>query len=309
MNRNGLIKITVFLVTAYFLTVFHCTKREIISSVQVVLEPDQGMIMIPEGDFVMGQRSGRTIEDQRAGREIDADEIPDHRVYLNTYYIAQNPVTNRQYLEFWKAFDGGASSRYTPLPLGALKWPELVSRWPDHPVVGVSWDEAFAYASWKARRTGKKYRLPTEAEWEKAARGTDRRLFPWGDEFPDAGQKYRANFFQDPDPLDGYNLTSPVTFYNGINIRTMDSKGPYGNFDMAGNVWEWVSDWYSRFYYRQSPPMNPKGPFTEIQNQGKVIRGGSYRDDSFSIRTTNRRSNRTNTKNDDVGFRLAMDPE
>ena len=300
MNRKSVTIFAASIVTVYYLMSFQCTKREIISDIQVVLEPDQGMIMIPEGDFVMGQRSGGSI---------DADEIPEHFVYLSTYYIAQNPVTNREYLEFWKAFDGGASSRYTPLPVGRLEWPGLVSRWPDHPVVGVSWEEAVAYTSWKARNTGKKYRLPTEAEWEKAARGTDRRLYPWGDENPDAGQKYRANFLQNPEPLDGYNLTSPVTFYNGINLITLEGQSPYGIFDMAGNVWEWVADWYSEFYYRSSPRMNPKGPFTNIRARGKVMRGGSYKDDSFSIRSTNRRNGRTTVKDDDIGFRIAMDPE
>ncbi len=281
-----------------FATAFlHCESREIISDVRVVLEPDKGLILIPEGNFTMGN----------ASEGAPRDEQPAHDVFLSAYYISQNLVTNEEYLEFWAAQDGGNSTRNTPIVnVGSQPWPQIVQLLPKHPVVGVSWVDAKAYTEWKKRRTGQPYRLPTEAEWEKAGRSSDGRIYPWGNESPDRDGKYRANFFQSANPLDGFFRTSPVSYYNGININTGNGASPYGLYDMSGNVWQWVEDLYDAFYYGRSPAKDPKGPFSNTRGLN-VIRGGSYNDDENEIRITNRNREEFRTKREYIGFRVAME--
>lgn len=241
------------------------------------------------------------------GSDDYTNSRPVHEVYLSAYYISQNLVTNKEYYEFWKADDGGKSSLHNPPRVGYYDWPDLAIYKPDHPVVGVSWTEAEIYTIWKSARTGKKYRLPTEAEWEKAARGTDQRIYPWGNDPPDANKKYRANYLQQPESLDGFSLTSPVTYYNGINRYTGDGKSPYGLYDMAGNVVEWVADYYSSVYYRNSPRVNPKGPL--LGADMKCIRGGSWNDESSRLKSIYRGWDWSYSKKTTIGFRVAMDAE
>jgi formylglycine-generating enzyme required for sulfatase activity len=140
----------------------------------------------------------------------------------------------------------------------------------DYPVMGVNWDSAVAYCNWVSAKTGKKYRLPTEAEWEKAARGTDQRRYPWGNEI---GHSY-ANFVGGQ-PFD--TSMKVGSFAKGVS--------PYGAFDMAGNVGEWCSDWYERDYYSVSPRKNPKGPATGAY---RVVRGGSFYLEPLDLRTYGR---------------------
>ncbi len=209
-------------------------------------QPPPGMVYIPEGYFPMGTSSGRE------------DEKPLHFVYTPAYFIDKYEVSNAEYMEFVEA-----TGHEKP-----LFWNDENFNQPDQPVVGVSWYDAMAFARWKGGR------LPTEAEWEKAARGTDQRVFPWGDAFPtDEVVTFRRKFselgFQVMEPVDGLP----------------QGRSPYGLHHMAGNVWEWVNDWYDPAYYDRSPRHDPPGPATGTL---KVLRGGNWYYKAYYLRTTYR---------------------
>jgi iron(II)-dependent oxidoreductase len=155
-------------------------------------------------------------------------------------------------------------------------------------VVGISWFEAEAYANWLSERAGHLYRLPTEAEWEKAARGTDGFKYPWGEHF----NKNLCNSLES-----GLGRTSPVGIYP-------KGKSPYGCFDMTGNVWEWCSDWYDDNYYANSPDRNPKGPSSGAI---RVIRGGSWRISAGNCRSATRVRRGPRARNGRLGFRLLQE--
>ncbi len=242
------------------------------------------LILISAGTFTMGS-------DSRA-----ADERPMHKVYLDAYYIGKYEVTNAEYYEFWKLQERNSSDQkpqHTPENFPHLPhigdWPTRAEQFPNYPVVGVSWHDAAAYAAWKGMR------LPTEAEWEKAARGYTNRTWPWGR----AIEPYANTAATD----DGYeNRLAPVgSFPKG--------KSYYGAMDMAGNVWEWTTDWYSDVYYWYSsqavakrPKQNPMGPTV---GSWRVIRGGSWIDAITRCSTTFRFYLYPNLKTSFVGFRLA----
>jgi len=220
------------------------------------LDPKYGeLVEIPAGEFTMGSTSEEIdallASDARFKREWFAGEIPQHRVYLDTYYIAKNVVTVQQYLAFC-----AATGREKPsAPDFNANWSKL-----DHPIVNVSWDDAVAYCAWLSKETGLKVSLPTEAEWEKAARGGDGRAYPWGDTF-DSGKlqcsKQKVG--------DAGGTASVGSYPSGAS--------PYGVLDMAGNVWQWCSDWYDTDYYKNSPQHNPPGA---ASGQNRLLRGGSW---------------------------------
>lgn len=217
-------------------------------------EPDiinsyEDMVYIPAGEFIMGSSEEDVqkflLQYIYRTPERFADEQPQHIVYLDAFYIDKYEVTNAQYREFIEA-----TGRKPSIYLDVEPYND-----PDQAVMGVSWEDANAYAMWRGKR------LPTEAEWEKAARGTDGRYWPWGNEWD--ATKLNAN---DAGAVDGYVYTAPVGSYpQGVS--------PYGVHDMAGNVFEWVSDWYDKNYYKYSPKINPQGP---ISGQNHVARGGSW---------------------------------
>ena len=219
------------------------------------------MVLVPAGEFWMGSEDG------------GADEKPRHRVTLDAFYIDKHEVTNARYGRFM-----GATGRSVP-----TYWNDSTWNSPQQPVVGVSWDDADAYCKWAGKR------LPTEAEWEKAARGTDGRKYPWGEQW-DAS---RANSVESK-----LGKTVPVGAYPA-------GASPYGALDMAGNAWEWVADWYDRDYYRRSPEQNPRGPET---GSGRVLRGGSWLSLPILLRAANRYDFTPGSRSDLIGFRCARGP-
>ncbi|MCS7011366.1 MAG: bifunctional serine/threonine-protein kinase/formylglycine-generating enzyme family protein [Anaerolineales bacterium] len=231
-------------------------------------------VCVPAGPFPMGSPQG----------DGHPDEHPQHEVYLDEYWIGKTPVTNRQYEVFVRATGWQSPSHWKNgcVPSGKE----------DHPVVNVSWDDAVAFCEWLSRVSGKKIRLPTEAEWEKAARGTDGRMYPWGYKRP---SKNMCNFA--PGALSFGEGTTPVGRYSP------QGDSPYGCVDMAGNVWEWTADWYAADYYRFSPTRNPSGP---VNGRGRVLRGGAWVSDENAIRSAYRYWSLPNGRNDRIGFRCAF---
>ena len=237
------------------------------------------MCFVPAGTFIMGSDTDLP------------NEAPAHTVYLDAYYIGRTEVTNAEYHEFWIA-DGGPESEHTPISYGGVfgTWPRVAEAKPNHPVVGISWEAAVAYATWGGMR------LPTEAEWEKAARGTTARRWPWGNTFTQRinGTSDHANARKDPE-----TFIKPVGSYpTGVS--------PYGAHDMAGNVWEWVADWYAESFYYRTPDRNPKGP--EIGSR-RIVKGGSWLNPDLLARPATRIGQYPAIGTSFIGFRLAKDAD
>ena len=228
------------------------------------------MVLIPAGEFLMGS-------DDRL-----PDEGPQHRVRLGSYYIDKYEVTNLQYKKF-----NDATGRRSPAHWRNRTFPRGKA---DHPVTNVSWNDAQAYCQWAGKR------LPTDAEWEKAARGTDGRTYPWGNEFDIA----RANTPLRWSAIGRPGDTTPVgAFAGGVS--------PYGVHDMSGNVWEWTASWYLPY------PGNTHAS-ESYGERYKTLKGGSWFDCSFyrcgiSAPVFNRSFFARNVKNDSFGFRCARDAE
>ena len=229
-------------------------------------------VAVPSGEFIMGTDEARE------------DAYPEHKVYLDAFEIDRYEVTNAQYWEFLnyikktndhsKCFKEEPSGKdHTP-----RFWENEYYNNPDYPVVRIDWYDAYAYTAWAGKR------LPTEAEWEKAARGSDGRKFPWGNEWDPA----KCNLSGEPKPVGSVE----------------SGKSVYGCYDMAGSVYEWCADWYLDTYYAEAPSKNPKGPNNGIR---RVIRGGSRFSKPFQIRTNTRKSEQSNLFNLALGFRCAKD--
>lgn len=226
---------------------------------------NEEMVGIPAGTFIRGTDLG------------GFDERPPREIFLDAFEIDKYEVTNHQYGQFAAATGhrkAGPPSRYAK-NVGKM-------RGPNQPVVYVSWDDAQEYCRWKGKR------LPTEAEWEKAMRGTDGRLWPWGMvEQPHAANWARVN--------DGYEATAPVGTFKG-------DASPYGVMDGAGNVMEWVEDWYAEGYYRESPERNPSSPEHGVY---RVLRGGGYTTTGSDLRITSRSKMVPDFRDETIGFRCA----
>lgn len=278
--------------------------------------PVDGMVIVyvPEGSFTMGSDADDALaECQKYTSDCDrswfTDEEPVHTVYLYAYWIDETEVTNTMFEIFVQstgcttdAEKKGSSVVFTEsggweAPGANWQHPEgegsSISGKGNYPVVHVSWNDAQAYCEWAGRR------LPTEAEWEKATRGTDARIYPWGAQ-PPAGNL--LNFadvnlnidWAERSVDDGYQFTAPVGSYPS-------GASPYGALDMAGNVWEWVADWYSKTYYGSSPSSNPLGP---TSGQYRVYRGGSWSDSS--VRSAERTRDEPGLTSNFLGFRCAL---
>jgi iron(II)-dependent oxidoreductase len=208
----------------------------------------------------MGENSGR-----------DSNQ-PQHKVYLDAYYIQETEVTRAQFLEFLAATD-----------YRAIGWQDSSEEEGNSPAMRVLWRDADAYCDWLGLR------LPTEAEWEKAARGTDGRLYPWGETW-DTEFANGDNRFDNVRPVGNYP--------QGVS--------PYGLLDMSGNAAEWVSDYYDASYYTYSPTENPQGTSIVLDH---VIRGGSYVSPAEQLTTYFRNSSHSVLPNPRVGFRCAASSE
>lgn len=219
------------------------------------------MIAIPAGEFIMGNDAG------------DDDEKPAHKVFVDAFEIDQFEVTNEQFQAFVEQTGYVTEAEKAG---ESRTWRTFAEGKPRHPVVMVTWNDAVAYCQWCGKR------LPTEAEWEKAARGTEGFIYPWGNEWA----------------LDKANTEE--SGYRGTTIVGSFPAGasPYGVMDMAGNVAEWTSDWYDAY---------PGSTFTSAYfgKKYRVIRGGGWFSDSHLVRTTERSCSTVDLRNDDVGFRCA----
>jgi sulfatase modifying factor 1 len=225
----------------------------------------EDIVFIPSGTFVRGTNAG------------GFDEQPERSIHLKAFFIDRYEVTNGHY----QAFVSATNHRH-PGPPSRYAKNMVRMRGPNQPVVYVSWEDADAYCRWKGKR------LPTEAEWEKAMRGTDGRLWPWGNvEDVNAANWARVD--------DGFEATAPV----GSMARDVS---PFGIADGGGNVMEWVSDWYAEDSYREPIDENPIGPEHGLF---KVMRGGAYTNTGTDLRITSRSKMVPDFRDETIGFRCA----
>jgi formylglycine-generating enzyme required for sulfatase activity len=227
-------------------------------------------VRVPAGEFLMG--SSLAVD-----REAAKGELPQHRVTLDEFTIGKVPVTNAQYAAFVRSAKYGAPSYWDQegFPAGQS----------DHPVVQVSWRDARAFCAWLSEATGRTFRLPTEAEWEKAARGANGRTYPWGDRWPEA-------------ELCNYEMlvgrTTPVGAYPG-------NASPYGALDMAGNVGEWTSSLYRPYPYRAND-----GREDLTTDAVRVVRGGAYSLTRWNARCACRLRYAPDRRSGHDGFRVVV---
>ena len=302
------------------------------------------LVLIPPGEFMMGNQEdiSKTLDRfQYVDRSDIEDELPRHRVRITKpFYIGATSVTFGDFLTFYQASgyktdaerdpkgswgfgtDGGLMQS-TNFVFSKTAWEQTH----DHPVVYVSWNDAVAFCNWLSKKEGKKYRLPTEAEWEYACRaGTESRYF-WGNDPEDAVDyanlpdqdlkhyfegrghgdrivvKYEKGVKTDttiPYPYlsrrDGYVFTAPVAKFK---------PNAFGLYDMIGNVWQWCSDWHDTKYYESSPVDDPQGP---AAGSNRVTRGGSWYDAPANCRCAHRVDVEPAYRNDSVGFRVVREP-
>lgn len=288
-------------------------NREII--IKIREKDEMPMVYIPAGEFIMGSSFFESIVLSGSKLFIFSDQRPKHKVYLDAYWIDQTEVTVGMFKKFvtatgyktnaerenWgKPWRNGPKEKEWP-KISGTNWlhpqgPESIAD-DTHPVIQVSWEDAMAYCNWIGGT------LPTEAQWEKAARGTDGRRFPWGDDFDGNLLNYGdkqcpVKRWRDVKYDDGYAYTSPVGNYPA-------GASPYGVLDMAGNVWEWVYDWYDGNYYEVSPHQNPMGPESGYV---RAMRGGSWYDAHAEgwVNCLVRHQNPSTDRYEDVGFRCVM---
>ncbi|MGE5343461.1 MAG: SUMF1/EgtB/PvdO family nonheme iron enzyme [Candidatus Omnitrophota bacterium] len=221
------------------------------------------MVYIPAGEFIMGSDDN--------DKDAEPDEKPSQKVFLDGYWLGKTEVTVKQFRVFvneTKYVTEGVAKGEEGKDI-YWKNPGFQQR-DDHPVVCMTWGDANAYCQWLSKKMGVSFTLPTEAQWEKGARGIDGRKYPWGNHAPHANGTWYSNYDSDDDKddEDGFNCTSPVGFYP-------QGASSYGLMDMAGNVSEWCSGWYDKNYYRSMPLKNPTGPAT---GEGLIFRGDGWLD-------------------------------
>jgi serine/threonine-protein kinase len=260
-------------------------------------------VYVPAGDFLMGSTEAEITKiSQGCWRCNYENEKPQHTVYLDAYWIDQTDVTNAMFAQFVSATlyktdaeKAGAGSAFNVAggywtKTAGADWQHprgpssTITGQAKRPVVQVSWNDAKAYCEWAGRQ------LPTEAQWEKAARGADGKTYPWGNYAPNASV------------LDFYNLEKKDIVEAG---RYTFGASPYRALDMAGNVNQWVADWYSDTYYASSPSQNPTGPASGTL---RTQRGSSWWDDAQNVRVARRAWRSPEAQADNLGFRCARLP-
>jgi len=223
------------------------------------------LVTIPAGWFRMGSEAGQE------------NERPVHRVWVDSFCLAACQVTNAEYDRFLRATGGRVPAL----------WDDANFNQPEQPVVAVSWFEAVKYCEWLSAISSRKYRLPTEAEWERAARGgMEGKLFPWGDDPPQSLPNYNQRWKAGPEPV------------------ARSTPNGFGLYDMCQNVHEWCSDWYQPDYYAVSAQRNPRGPES---GERRASRGGSWRHHIKVTRCAARSSIPPQFQYADYGFRVACD--
>ena len=264
------------------------------------------MVYVPAGAFVRGTSQARVRQLQAQFGDYFTGESPQRSVYLNAYYIDRTEVTNRQYAQFLHAIgtaghqyrhaDEPPDKKHTP-----TYWRDPRLNGPTHPVTGVDWYDAYAYCHWAGKW------LPTEAQWEKAARGAHGQAYPWGDEWVASYSRNLESTFGDPVLSEKHwlhvlghlnlnalqTLTQPVaSFPPGVS--------PYGAHDMAGNLWEWCQDSYHQAAYRSASTRNPMGP---PPSPYKVLRGGAWSSHRGKVRAAYRNYDLLTDRHLEIGFR------
>jgi formylglycine-generating enzyme len=258
------------------------------------------MALIPKGNFYMGSSFQETTQYYNSCKKLDKacklwwfrDERPRHTVYLKEYWIDRYETTNADYMGFVLATGARSALDNSCETKGCkdgnlwdgISFPKAISK---QPVIQVSWHDAEAYCRWRGKR------LPTEAEWEKAARGPSGKLYPWGNELVSSDHAVYKKKWQ------GVRTLSPV----GTHPK---GDSTYGIHDMTGNVWEWVSDWYQLDYYRNSPLRNPQG---SLDGKYKIVRGGSWINNPDTLHSAFRRWSFPEVRFNDTGFRCAKDSQ
>ena len=231
------------------------------------------LVYVPAGEFLMGSADSDTL--------ASSNEKPQHRVTLDAFWIDKTEVPNAMYARCVQAGACKAPSQ-TKSPTRSSYYG--TPAYDNYPVIYISWNDAQKYCAWAGRR------LPTEAEWEKAARGPDGRKYPWGNDF-DNGKLNSGGA--------GLNDTAAVGSYPA-------GASPYGALDMAGNAWEWVADWNDDTYYVGSPARNPTGPDS---GTFRVLRGGAWQNTQRGVRTPSRfRSDPDSAEFFNYGFRCSRSP-
>lgn len=230
------------------------------------------MVLVPAGEFIMGSNPDEPSWD---------NEYPKHTVYLDAFYIDKYEVTNSRYQS---CVDAGQCSSPSETKSDTRKRYFGEPKFAVYPVIYVDWAQANTFCEWEGKR------LPTEAEWEKAARGTDGQTYPWGSAEPSCDvANYTSECVGDTTPVGAYPA----------------GASPYGALDMGGNVWEWVADWYQADYYVNSPLQNPQGP---SEGEYRILRGGSWHMRDSVVRTAYRKTFQTDYSYYYIGFRCARNP-
>src|SRR5215467_4911982 len=231
---------------------------------EIVGKDGAAMVLIPAGEFTMGSDKG------------DDDEQPIHKVFLDSFYLDKFEVTNGRFSKFVEAIQSeppwGFADKETPVVR------------PDQPVRWVNWMDAIGYCLWAGKR------LPTEAEWEKAARGSVGRAYPWGNDPPTPAHAV-------------FGLKEGSDTVSAIGNRDK-GKSPYGVHDLAVNLYEWTTDWYDEEFYSKNPAINPKGP---SEGTAKAQPGGSYINGAYRLRSSFRTKGDPTEHDPNVGFRCAQD--